>query len=130
MVPYPGTKVWDWAQSGEQGYQLNSRNWNDYNKQIGDALAFDGLSRRGIEFLQLYGYSMVFLRNQRYREFPQFVWRYRTEGRIVLNKIVTGHLGKTGKPTTYDLEVEAILALDAGLGWNAASPAALPSGCT
>lgn len=115
MVPYPGTKVWDWAQKHERGYQLRSLNWNDYNKQIGDALAFDGISRRGVEFLQLAGYSLVFLANQRYREFSEFVWRYRTEGKVVLNKIVTGHLGRTGAAPRYDLEFDAVLELDDAL---------------
>lgn len=115
MVPYPGTKVWEWAQRGERGYHLKSLDWNDYNKQIGDALAFDGIDRRGIEFMQLAGYSLVFLRNRRYREFAEFVWRYRTEGATVLNKIVTGHLGRTGRPRGYDLELDTVLELDGGL---------------
>ena len=117
MVPYPGTKVWEWAQRGEKGYRIASLDWNDYNKQIGNAVEFSGISRKGIEFLQLAGYSLVFLANGRMREFGEFVWRYRTEGAIVLNKIVTGHLGSTGKADRYDLELDAVLGLDKGLGF-------------
>ena len=51
------------------------------------------------------------------REFGEFVWRYRTEGAIVLNKIVTGHLGSTGKADRYDQELDAVLGLDKGLGF-------------
>lgn len=112
MVPYPGTQVWEWAKASEHGYRLKSLDWNDYNKQIGDALEFDGIGRRGIEFMQLAGYSLVFLKNRRYREFADFVWRYRTEGKTVLNKIVTGHLGRTGEAKQHDLELEDVLAID------------------
>lgn len=116
MVPYPGTKVWTWANAGEHGYRLKSLDWNDYNKQIGDALEFEGISRRGVEFMQLAGYSLVFLQNARWREFADFVWRYRTEGATVLNKIVTGHLGRTGMPRDYDLGLDEVLRLDHELG--------------
>lgn len=123
MVPYPGTKVWNWAQRGERGYWLKSFNWNAYNKQIGDALTFDGISRRGIEALHLYGYSMVFLRNRRYREFAEFVWHYRTEGRTVLRKIVSGKLGKATHPDPYRMPATEVLALDRELHWIGTTPA-------
>lgn len=88
MVPYPGTKIWDWAMRGEMGYRLKSRNWNDYNKQIGNALEFEGINRKQIEILQLVGYCLVFLCNLRIGEFCSFAWKYRTEGVTVLKKIL------------------------------------------
>lgn len=117
MVPYPGTKIWEWAQRGEKGYRLASLNWNDYNKQIGDAVEFAGISRRGIEFLQLAGYSLVFLANWRFGEFVRFVWSFRTEGMVVLNKIVTGPFRHKGESPRYDLELDAVLNLDQELGF-------------
>lgn len=112
MVPYPGTQVWDWAQRGERGYRIASLDWNDYNKQIGDALQFEGISRRGIEFLQLTGYSLVFLANGRLREFGGFVWRYRTEGIVLLNKLVAGRLRPPGGAGAYEADFDEALALD------------------
>ncbi|HYD47383.1 MAG TPA: hypothetical protein VEB21_03510, partial [Terriglobales bacterium] len=92
MVPYPGTEVTAMAERGEGGYRLLSTDWNDYNKQVGHALAFDHLSRRQLEILQMLAYVKVFLKNRRYREFARFIWDYRNEGLAVLRKIVVGRL--------------------------------------
>lgn len=118
MVPYPGTKIWEWAQAGERGYRLRSLDWNDFNKQVGDALDFDGIDRRTMEALQLAGYSLVFLGNHRYREFARFVQRYQTEGFTVLRKILTGG---TEDPalrswrSRHDLTPAEVLSIDATL---------------
>lgn len=87
MVPYPGTKVWQWAQSGERGYRLKSTNWNDFNKQLGKALELEHLSRRQLEVLQLMGYLMVFITNLRLGDLVRFLWRYRKEGVQLVRKI-------------------------------------------
>lgn len=92
MVPYPGTEVAAMAERGEGGYRLLSTDWNDYAKQIGNALAFEHLSRRDLEILQMLAYVQVFLRNRRYAEFTRFVWAYRSEGLAVLRKILLGRM--------------------------------------
>jgi radical SAM superfamily enzyme YgiQ (UPF0313 family) len=92
MVPYPGTEVAAMAARGEGGYRLLSTDWNDYNKQIGNALAFEHLSRRDLEILQMLAYVKVFIGNRRWMEFTRFVWKYRSEGWAVLRKIVLGRM--------------------------------------
>jgi hypothetical protein len=84
MVPYPGTQVWEMAQRGEGGYRLLSRDWKDFNKQIGNALELSGVSRRQLELLQIYAYVSLFLLNFRLVDFVGFCWRYRREGAGVL----------------------------------------------
>ena len=118
MVPFPGTKVWEWANRGEHGYRLRSPDWNDFNKQIGDALEFEGIDRRAMEVLQLAGYSLVFLANGRWMEFGRFVQRYQTEGFTVLRKILTGAVEERharAHRSRRDLSPAAIMALDASL---------------
>ena len=90
MVPYPGTEVARMATRGEGGYRIRSTDWNDYNKQIGDALEFAHLSRRDLEWLQITGYLSVFARNGRWPELLQFCWRFRREGIAVLRKVAFG----------------------------------------
>lgn len=90
MVPYPGTAVGEMAARGEGGYRLLTEDWNAYNKQLGHALAFDGLSRRQLEALQAWGYVKVFVDNRRWGELTAFVARYRSEGWHLLRKVVTG----------------------------------------
>src|SRR5262249_21009731 len=66
MVPYPGTEVAAMAARGEGGYRPPSQDWNDYNKQISNALSFEHLSRRQLEVLQMLAYVKVFLWNRRW----------------------------------------------------------------
>lgn len=106
MVPYPGTEVAAMAARGEGGYRLLSTDWNDYAKQIGNALEFENLSRRELEILQMLAYVKVFLGNRRYREFASFVWKYRSEGLAVLKKIVSGRM-PTPEPTPTTLPLPA-----------------------
>jgi radical SAM superfamily enzyme YgiQ (UPF0313 family) len=87
MVPYPGTEVARLAALGEGGYKLLTDDWNAFNKQVGGALEFAGLSRRQIEVLQLRAYTEVFLRNGRYRDFARFAWNYRAAGLQIVRKI-------------------------------------------
>ncbi len=92
MVPYPGTEVAAMAARGEGGYRLLSTDWNDYAKQIGNALAFENLSRRQLEILQMLAYVKVFVGNRRWAELARFAWNYRSEGLAVLRKIVSGRM--------------------------------------
>ncbi len=92
MVPYPGTEVAAMAARGEGGYRPPSQDWNDYNKQISNALSFEHLSRRQLEVLQMLAYVKVFLWNRRWREFARFLWDYRYEGWAVVRKILFGRL--------------------------------------
>ncbi len=65
MVPYPGTEVHEMAIRGECGYRLLSEKWQDYDKQLGNALELDGLSREQLEKWQRKAYITFYLRNLR-----------------------------------------------------------------
>ena len=90
MVPYPGTEVAAMAARGEGGYRLLSRDWDDYINQLGHSLAFDHLSRRQMELLQMYGYLKVFAANGRWADLARFAWTYRSEGSAVVRKLFSG----------------------------------------
>lgn len=87
MVPYPGTAVGKMALEGKGGYRLISKDWDSFNKQIGNALELEGVSRKELERLQIWGYIKVFLYNWRIFDFIQFCLRYRKEGFSTLKKI-------------------------------------------
>ena len=118
MVPYPGTEVAAMAARGEGGYRLLSTDWNDYAKQIGNALAFENLSRRDLETLQMLAYVKVFLGNRRWRDFARFAWKYRSEGWAVLRKIVSGRM-----PTPEPFEDPASMTV-AGAALRSSAPGA------
>lgn len=63
MTPYPGTEVYEMAKRGEGGYKLLSLKWEDYNKQLGNALELKSISRKEIEKTQFWGYIKFYFYN-------------------------------------------------------------------
>lgn len=86
MVPYPGTEVAELARKGEGGYKILSQNWADYNKQFGNALELENLSRAELERLQLIGYLKIYLYNFRFLDLLKFIIKYRKAGFLILKK--------------------------------------------
>jgi radical SAM superfamily enzyme YgiQ (UPF0313 family) len=98
MVPYPGTRIYEMAQKGEGGYILLTDDWNDFNKQFGNATALENLPRKQVERLQFWGYLKVFLWNFRLIALAKFIWKYRVAGFALFKKIV----GIKPKPVRTD----------------------------
>ncbi|MBU1878738.1 MAG: B12-binding domain-containing radical SAM protein, partial [Chloroflexi bacterium] len=96
MVPYPHTEVYEMARRGEGGYRLISTDWRDFNKQLGNALELNTLSRAEMERLQLVGYSYFFLRNLRIPDFVRFCWTNRREAWAFVRQFVPKLLGRRG----------------------------------
>lgn len=85
MIPYPGTEVARLASLGEGGYKKMSSDWSDYNKQLGNAIELESLSRGELTKLQLLGYLKFYLRNLKVVAFIQNAWIYR---KLVLSIII------------------------------------------
>jgi len=115
MVPYPGTEVAAMAARGEGGYRLLSTDWNDYSKQIGNALAFENLSRRQLEMLQMLAYVKVFVGNRRWKDLTRFAWKYRREGLAVVRKILSGRM-PTPEPVDQSLPIGMSLPVVSATG--------------
>lgn len=98
MVPYPGTEVGAMMQRGEGGYVLKSKDWNNFNKQLGDAVTYRGISRAQIEKLQFWGYIKVFLYNFRIFDLLIFFYKYRKEGMMLFKKIFFSSKKKGPEP--------------------------------
>lgn len=79
MAPYPGTALFRMAQRGRGGYRLISRDWRDFNKQLGKALELEKLPRYKLELLQLSGYVWFYLYNLRIAALARFAWNLRRE---------------------------------------------------
>ncbi|MEO5335086.1 MAG: B12-binding domain-containing radical SAM protein [Magnetococcus sp. YQC-5] len=92
MVPYPGTEVFNMAVQGTHGYKKLSTNWDDYNKQIGNAIELEHLSRRTMETFQTVGYLYVYLVNFRFVQLGSLLWKQKIRVYNVLKKIITGRL--------------------------------------
>jgi radical SAM superfamily enzyme YgiQ (UPF0313 family) len=92
MVPYPGTGVWEMAVKGEGGYKKLSPNWEDYNKQVGNAVELEHLSRRQMELMQIAGYLYIYLINGRVRDLFRRVARHRLRVATILKKVAFGRV--------------------------------------
>ena len=68
MVPYPGTEIYDMALKGVGGYVKMSFNWDDYNKQLGNAIELKNISRRQLEIFQLVAYFWLYVVNGKWKE--------------------------------------------------------------
>lgn len=86
MVPYPGTKIAEMVEKGEGGYTLITNDWNDYNKQFGNAVSLKSVTRSQLERLQFTGYLKVFIYNFRFIDLLEFIFQYRNEGFAALKK--------------------------------------------
>jgi anaerobic magnesium-protoporphyrin IX monomethyl ester cyclase len=65
MVPYPGTEICEMAKQGDGGYKIISERWEDYDKQLGNALELESLSREQLEKWQRKAYLTFYLKNLR-----------------------------------------------------------------
>lgn len=61
MIPYPGTKIYEMAKSGEGGYKGFHENWELYTKYYGKGLELDGLKRSTLERYQKQAYIEFYL---------------------------------------------------------------------
>ena len=73
MVPYPGTEIYEMALKGEGGYVKMSFDWDDYNKQLGNAIALKNISRRQLELFQLAGYFWLYVINGRWKDIYKMI---------------------------------------------------------
>jgi anaerobic magnesium-protoporphyrin IX monomethyl ester cyclase len=86
MVPYPGTRVYDMAKRGENGYRLLSEDWAQYDKYGGRTLEVKGLSYEEMVKLQKRAYINLYLKNIRLLDFAKFIWQRRHALRYFLAK--------------------------------------------
>ena len=110
MCPYPGTEVSRLAAKGEAGFRLLTTDWDEYNKQIGGAMAFANLTRTQIELLHIWMYCTIYLYNFRIIDFIKFVWEYKSGAFHVLKKILLGkNPSKMSKlrPVDYEERINA-----------------------
>lgn len=73
MVPYPGTKVYEWAQEGRYGYKLLTADWERYDKYGTPVLEIDGLPAKRLEGFQYKAYILFYLKNFRIFSLLRFI---------------------------------------------------------
>jgi radical SAM superfamily enzyme YgiQ (UPF0313 family) len=68
LIPYPGTKVYNYCFSNYGGLNLIAKKWSDYSKQMGNAIELNQIPRRYLHLFHLYSYFRFFFhpRNIRY----------------------------------------------------------------
>lgn len=74
MVPYPGTKVYEYAQNCEYGYKLISKDWSQYDKYGGRALELKDLPYEELLKWQKKAYVYFYIKNFRLKDAVKFIW--------------------------------------------------------
>ena len=96
MVPYPGTRIYNMAKAGEGNYRFLSQDWKDFNKNIGNSLELETLSRKQMERLQILGYLKFYLFNLRFIDGIRYLILQRRLGWAILKKVFKGFLPRKG----------------------------------
>lgn len=79
MVPYPGTKIWEYAKNNQHGYRGLSNEWKKYSKYFGPAVELENLNKFQLLLLQVMAYLGLYLYNLRPASFIKFIFTYRCE---------------------------------------------------
>ncbi len=79
MVPYPGTKIWEYAKNNQHGYKNLSLEWEKYSKFFGPAVELENLNKLQLVFLQTIAYLGLYLYNLRFIGFIKFLYSFRCE---------------------------------------------------
>ncbi len=93
MVPYPGTRIWDLALQGKNGYHLLSQNWSEYDKYGGKVLEIDGLPYAELVRWQKRTLLNLYLKNFRFIDCFKFFWKRRRYIYFVIKQKITS-IGK------------------------------------
>ncbi len=97
MIPYPGTEVAKLAALGLGGYTKLSTAWEDYNKQLGNALELQFISRTDLTKLQLLGYLKFYAKNVKIKSFVITGWKYRRLILAIIMKYVKGNWDRVNR---------------------------------
>ena len=76
-VPFPGTKIAEYALRGEMGYKNLSLKWSTYRKQINSAVELVGISKNKLKLYLVVGNIYVFIYNLRFFDLIKFAFNYR-----------------------------------------------------
>jgi radical SAM superfamily enzyme YgiQ (UPF0313 family) len=86
MVPYPGTRIFDMAMEGTNGYRLLSQNWAQYDKYGGNVLEIDSLPHKQLVKWQKRALLYLYLKNFRFGDCFKFFWKRRGAFYFVVRK--------------------------------------------
>lgn len=88
MVPWPGTKVYEWAKRNEKGYKLiDGPKFTHYHKHFGTAVHFEHVTMSFLKRMRLWGYIKVYLKNRRYFELLTFILTNAKPGFLLLKTL-------------------------------------------
>ena len=77
MVPYPGTRIYDFALNGKYGYRLLSQDWSQYDKYGGKMLEIEGLPYKQLLKWQKKTLLNLYVKNLRFIDCFRFFWKRR-----------------------------------------------------
>jgi anaerobic magnesium-protoporphyrin IX monomethyl ester cyclase len=77
IVPFPGTKIFEYATKKEKGYLNLSEDWSTYRKQINSSIELANIPNRKLKQYLVIANVYFFVYNLRFLDFVKFIFRYR-----------------------------------------------------
>ena len=75
IVAYPGSKIYEWASSGEYGYRFLTKDWATFDKYLGASVELETLNYRTMRRLQILMYLETYIKNGRFRELALLLFK-------------------------------------------------------
>jgi radical SAM superfamily enzyme YgiQ (UPF0313 family) len=66
MVPFPGTKIYEYYKNQDYNYICRSTKWSEYRKQLNTVLQLKNISNKELRILLLKANVMLYLKNFRF----------------------------------------------------------------
>ena len=73
LVPFPGTRVYEYARKNERGLRLLTNDWERYDNYSGDAMAWDNFSVTTLKVCQLLTLVAFNLYNLRFSKLIKYL---------------------------------------------------------
>ena len=98
MVPWPGTKVYEYAKANTNGYKLISNDWRNFDKHFGSSLEFTNFPQNYFPRLRLLAYFMFYLKNLKFYDlFKTVITNFRLSCKFFACSIFPSRKDKAGQ---------------------------------
>lgn len=77
IVAYPGSEIYTWARSGQNGYRLFSDDWSSFDKYISNSVELDNMSAGTMRRYQMQMYLETYARNLRFVELFNLFYKHK-----------------------------------------------------
>lgn len=94
MVPFPGTKIFNYYINEESNYIYTNAKWNTYRKQINNVLTLKNITNRKLKLLLIKANIKIYLTNHRYFGLLKFLLSHFSSAVSMMINLFTSYKSK------------------------------------